>query len=220
MKPKIIFHSINLTNYPKDSPLLAKIMIDNYIITIYKILIIYLNNIIIGRFFLLSKEFFLNPQDPMQRRYESLRALVLEELLPEEVAQRFGYSLNTLRVLKREFQKNTLPSFFLPLKQGPKGHRTSTLHIKEQIISLRKRNYSIKEIQEALLRQGEEISSKTIYLLIEEEGFLLNSFAGPVPKEGKPSKRARNLPRWPRWSDLLNTKRFPLITEVFSSLFP
>lgn len=146
-------------------------MIDNYIITIYKILIIYLNNIIIGRLSLLSKEFFLNPQDPMQRRYESLRALVLEELPPEEVAQRFGYSLNTLRVLKREFQKNTLPSFFLPLKQGPKGHRTSTLHIKEQIISLRKRNYSIKEIQEALLRQGEEISSKTIYLLIEEEGF-------------------------------------------------
>jgi len=172
MKPKTHFCGVNFIKYPKIIQFLAKIIVDNYILIIYKLIIVYLININFRRLSLLSKDFFLNPQDPMQRRYESLRALVLEELPLEEVAQRFGYSLNTLRALKRDFQKNVLSLFFLPLKQGPKGHRTSTVQIKEQIISLRKRNYSIKEIQEALLQQGNEISSKTIYLLLEEEGFI------------------------------------------------
>jgi len=152
-------------------PILLKKRVDIAILTFYNLFIGYLNNIVKGRLPLLSKDFFLQPQDPMQRRYETLRALAVEELSPQEVAQRFGYSLHTLRALKRDFQKNTLPPFFLPLKRGPKAHRPSTLQIKERIISLRKRNYSIQEIQEALLRQGEEISLKTIYLLLEEEGF-------------------------------------------------
>jgi len=151
--------------------ILMKKRVDITIITIYNMFIVYLNNITKGEMILLTKSFFLQPQDPMQRRYETLRALAVEELPPQEVAQRFGYSLHTLRTLKRDFQKGTLPPFFLPLKRGPKEHRTSTLKIKEQIISLRKRNYSIKEIQETLLRQGEDISGKTIYLLLEEEGF-------------------------------------------------
>lgn len=171
MKPYPSFGKIILTRHPGFTLIFLKKIVDIIILTLYNIVIDYLNNIITGRPLLLSKDFFLKSKDPMQRRYEALRALAVEESSLEEVANRFGYSLHTLRALKRDVKKGSLPPFFLPLKRGPKAHRTSTLQIKERIISLRKRNYSIKEIQESLHREGEEISLKTIYVLLEEEGF-------------------------------------------------
>jgi hypothetical protein len=43
--------------------------------------------------------------------------------------------------------------------------------LKEQIISLRKRNYSIYEIEETLSRQGHKLSTKTIHFILKEDGF-------------------------------------------------
>jgi transposase len=152
-------------------PFLVNKKLDFNILTIYVVLIVYLINIKYRGSSLLTKDFFLQPQDPMQRRYEALRALIVEQQGPEGVAQRFGYSIHTLRALMRNAQKEALPPFFLPLKQGPKTPRQTTIQLKDRIVDLRKRNYSIDEIRETLLRQGEEISNKTIYLLLEEEGF-------------------------------------------------
>ena len=151
--------------------ILAEKRLDFYILTIYIFIIVYLINIKYRGSLLLTKDFFLHPQDPMQRRYEALRALIVEQQGPEGVAQRFGYSVHTLGALMRDSQKEALPPFFLPLKQGPKAPRPATIQLKDRIVDLRKRNYSIDEIRETLLRQGEEISSKTIYLLLKEEGF-------------------------------------------------
>jgi len=151
--------------------IIANKKLDFNILTIYIVLIVYLINIKYRESPLLTKDFFLQPQDPMQRRYEALRALMVEQQGPEGVAQRFGYSIHTLRALMRNAQKEALPPFFLPLKQGPKAPRQTTIQLKDRIVDLRKRNYSIEEIRETLLRQGEEISNKTIYLLLEEEGF-------------------------------------------------
>ena len=41
----------------------------------------------------MAPEFFLNPTDPMQRRYEALRASFVEGLSAHEVATKFGYSV-------------------------------------------------------------------------------------------------------------------------------
>ena len=87
------------------------------------------------------------------------------------MAQRFGYSVHTLRALMRDTQKEAWPPFFLPLKHGPKAPRPATIQLKDRIVDLRKRNYSIAEVRETLLRQGEEISNKIISLLLEKEGF-------------------------------------------------
>lgn len=171
MKTKLILYDIIFYANSKKIPLFVNKKLDIYFLTIYILSIVYLINIKHQRFLLLNKDFFLHPQDPMQRRYETLRALIVEEQRPEEVAQRFGYSVHTLRALMRDSQKETFPPFFLPLKQGPKAPRPSTIQLKDRIVDLRKRNYSIDEIRETLLRQGEEISNKTIYLLLEEEGF-------------------------------------------------
>ncbi len=51
----------------------------------------------------LGRQFFLDPQAPLQRRYEAIRAVVVERQPLTEVAQRFGYAYGTLRNLVTQF---------------------------------------------------------------------------------------------------------------------
>lgn len=119
----------------------------------------------------MSKDFFLYPDDPMQKRYEALRASFVNGLSADEVAKKFGYSVHTINALRRDFKAGSLPPFFCSLTKGPKQRRPSTLKAKDRIIELRKQNYSIEEIEEVLLRERYDITAKTIYQALEDEGF-------------------------------------------------
>jgi transposase len=119
----------------------------------------------------MSKTFFLNPDDPMQKRYEALRASFVDELSAEHVAKKFGYSIHTINALRRDFKSGSLQPFFRPLTKGPKQRRPSTIDAKARIIELRKQNYSIDEIEEVLVREKREMTSKTIHQVLKEEGF-------------------------------------------------
>ena len=132
----------------------------------------------------MSKEFFLNPEDPMQKRYEALRTSFVDGLSGEDVAQKFGYSIHTINALRRDFKTSSLPPFFCPLTKGPKHRRPSTLKAKGRIIELRKQNYSIEEIEEVLLREQYDITAKTIYQVLRDEGFglpVLEAMMAGVP---------------------------------------
>lgn len=148
----------------------SKNHIDKVILTIYIIRIIYLINTI-KRLCLMDKYFFIHPSDPMQKRYEALRASFVGGLSPQEVAHRFGYSVHTVNALRKDFNSGSLPPFFRPLVKGPKQPRPSTLQCKGRIIELRKQNYSIDEIEEVLLREGSTITAKTIHQILQAEGF-------------------------------------------------
>ncbi len=119
----------------------------------------------------MDKNFFLRPQYPMQKRYEILRAYFVEELNAEKIANRYTCSIHTVYALLKQYKKEEAVNFFLPLKQGPKGHRFHIENLKEQIINLRKRSYSIYEIEETLNREGQQITPKTIHLILKEDGF-------------------------------------------------
>jgi transposase len=119
----------------------------------------------------MSKTFFLDPTDPMQKRYEALRASFVGDLSAEQVAKKFNYSVHTINALRRDFKAGTLPPFFNPLTKGPKKRRPSSLKAKGRIIELRKQNYSIEEIEEVLLREQFDITAKTIYQILKDEGF-------------------------------------------------
>ena len=147
-----------------------KIYVDRCNIIIYILCIAYLINTI-KRVCTMSKNFFLDPEDPMQKRYEALRASVVDQLSAEQVANRFGYSVHTINALRRDFKSGALPPFFMPLTKGPKQRRSSTLDVKDRIIELRKQNYSIDEIEEVLLREKCDIAAKTIHQVLKEEGF-------------------------------------------------
>jgi transposase len=119
----------------------------------------------------MSKDFFLHPSDPMQKRYEALRASFVEGISAQEVARRFGYSVHTVNVLRRDFKSGSLPGFFRPLAKGPNQRRSSTLQCRGRIIKLRKQNYSIDDIEEVLCREGFAIRAKTIHQILQAEGF-------------------------------------------------
>lgn len=119
----------------------------------------------------MSKDFFLNPTDPMQKRYEALRASFVEELSAQQVARRFGYSVHTVNALRRDFKSGSLFPFFQSLSKGPKQPRDSTLQYKDRIIELRKQNYSIDDIEEILFREGFTIRAKTVHQILQAEGF-------------------------------------------------
>jgi hypothetical protein len=63
----------------------------------------------------LMRSFFLKPSNPLQRQYEVLRAVLVDEQPMQEVAERFGYRYDTVRALvsqfRRQFTTGQLPPF-------------------------------------------------------------------------------------------------------------
>src|ERR1700694_1236862 len=121
------------------------------------------------------QRFFEQPTTARQRQYEALRAYFLEEVPSAEAARSFGYAPGAFRVLCHAFRHGQLPDFFAT------GHavrreqpRKSRAH--EQIVALRKRNYSVYEISQALKEQGTPLSATAVREVLAQEGF------APLPR--------------------------------------
>ena len=107
------------------------------------------------------RDFFLTPNHPTQRQYEALRAFYVDHLPAQDIAQRFGWSLNYFKNLRSQFHQlcvaNTPPQFFLDKHPGPSETELPPA-VKQAIITLRKKAYSIQDIQTVLHAQGTTIS--------------------------------------------------------------
>ena len=62
-------------------------------------------------------EYFLEPAEAVQRRYEALRCYVVEDASAESVAARFGYAPATVHQLAAELRAGR-SSFFRSSKPG------------------------------------------------------------------------------------------------------
>jgi len=121
------------------------------------------------------RRFFARPATPRQRQYEALRAFYVEGTASAEVARRFGYAPGAFRVLCHAFRRGDLPEFFATARPGrreqPKKRRAH-----DQIVALRKRNYSVYEISQALKEQGTPLSATAVREVLAAEGF------APLPR--------------------------------------
>lgn len=113
---------------------------------------------------------FLEPANPTHRQYEALRAYFVEHLPSAEAARRFGYTPGSFRVLCHEFRQNPKRSFFLPSTKSPKA-LPEKARLRETIVSLRKQNLSIYDIQKALMQSDQALSAPAIAAILKEEGF-------------------------------------------------
>jgi transposase len=121
------------------------------------------------------RRFFAKPVTVHQRQYEALRAFYVDGLPSAEVARRFGYSPGAFRVLCHDFRRGDLPEFFSTARPGRREQpKKSRAH--DQIVTLRKRNYSIYEISQALKEQGMPLSATAVRELLAAEGF------APLPR--------------------------------------
>lgn len=114
-------------------------------------------------------EYFQNPKEPAQKRYEALRAYFLESLTQKEAAIRAGYSISTFQSLVSNFQNGKV-EFFLKPQYGPNRRQASDF-IHERIVSLRKSGHSVYEIKDVLSQEGFSTSIQTINRIIKDEGF-------------------------------------------------
>lgn len=113
---------------------------------------------------------FLEPSNSTHRQYEALRAYFVEGIPSAEAATRFGYTSGSFRLLCHQFRQNPNRQFFLP---PPKGPQTSPKknQVRDQVINMRKQNFSIYDIKYSLEESGSPLSAVSISIILKEEGF-------------------------------------------------
>ncbi len=143
-----------------------------------------------------GSEYFTEPGEPAQRRYEALRNYFVEEASAEAVGARFGYSPATVHQLAAELRAGR-SSFFRSSKPGPKGPRKTTT-VRDRVLVLRARDASVTEIAEALAAEGAPVSAQTVWAILKAEGIERLERRGPGgPAPRLEPVRAGAIGDWP-----------------------
>lgn len=157
--------------------------------------------------------FFLEPDQPKHRQYEALRAYFIDQYPAKEVAARFGYSSGAFHVLCHQFRNDPERRFFVDTKRGPRYGPKREL-AREQVIALRKKNYAIEDIKLALKEEGVEISSASIWKVLQEEGF------SKLPRRKDEERPQRPGPQRAEYADIRQLSFEPrMIDTRFGGVF-
>jgi hypothetical protein len=154
------------------------------------------------------RRFFLAPRDAKQRQYEALRAYFVEERPSHEVARAFGYTPGAFRTLCYAFRHERAPAFFVAPQLGPRTQPKKSV-VRETILALRKRNYSIYDISEALKEdETAQLSPTAVREVLAEEGF------APLPRRLDEERPGR--PR-PTIEPVADVRQFSLEPRSFTT---
>jgi hypothetical protein len=135
-------------------------------------------------------EFFAVPSPGPQRRYEALRAYLLDGQPAAVVADRFGYTTAGLHSAVADFRAGAR-DFFAAARPGPKQAPAKDA-ARDAILALRAAGHSIDEIAAALARDGTALNRTGIAEVIAEAG-LPRIWRRPQAERGGP--RRAELPR-------------------------
>ena len=117
-----------------------------------------------------DEKFFLYPKTDWQRRYEALRASFVERLPAKVVADRFGYSVSYIHLLRHQFLHGKI-DFSEPVPEEKARRRGISAEIRNKIRQWRQHNLSAGEIAQLLSEDGVELSVRTVERILAEEGF-------------------------------------------------
>jgi hypothetical protein len=141
-------------------------------------------------------EYFLEPSEPAQRRYEALRSYFVDETPAAVVGERFGYTAPTVHQLAAELRAGRT-EFFRSSKPGPKGPRKTT-RIRDRVLVLRAQDRSVTEIAERLTMDGSPVSTQTVWAILHAEGIERLGRRGPGgPAPRTEAVKARAIGDWP-----------------------
>lgn len=155
----------------------------------------------------ICRRFFAEPHHPKHRMYEALRAYFFEDRPSCEAARAFGYSPGSFQVLCHRFRRDPDPVFFVSPKRGPRAQPKKSA-ARDLIVHLRKKNYSVYEISEALKEADRPLSPTAVREVLKEEGF------APLPRrldEERPS-----YPR-PTAEPIADARAFSLAPRTFTT---
>src|SRR6266536_2454468 len=135
-------------------------------------------------------EFFAWPSNPNHRRYEALRAYLLEGSSAADAARRAGWSVATLRSAVRDFRAGKT-GFFATPRPGPTTAPAKDA-ARPTIIGLRQQGRSAVEISEALAGTPTPLNRTGVAEVLREEGF---ARMWPRPLAARGGGRRTELPR-------------------------
>jgi transposase-like protein len=115
-------------------------------------------------------EAFARPAQINQRRYEAVRAYVLEGAPLAKAATRFGYTPSALASLVRDFRADKLALFADPGKPGRKSAPKKDA-ARGRVIELRRQGLSVHEISTRLAAEGRPLNRTGVGQILAEEGF-------------------------------------------------
>jgi len=119
--------------------------------------------------------FFSVPTLTTHKQYEALRAFFMEDTAARDCAERYGYTYRGFTSLVSTFRAKlaTDPAgsfFFVETKPGRKvSERTDS--VRDIVIDLRKKYYSVPDIKVFLDALNIDVSEKNIFNILHLEGF-------------------------------------------------
>jgi hypothetical protein len=120
----------------------------------------------------LGVEFFTNPEQVNQRRYEALRTFFIDGLTHAQVAERFGYTRWAMVALVRDYRAGKLDLFAAPRRPGPPpGTAPAKDRVRGRVIALRREGLSAYEISARLAGEGTPLNRTSVAEILTEEGF-------------------------------------------------
>jgi transposase len=134
-----------------------KILLDNITVILYKIS-------------MRDATYFFNPIHEWQKRYEALRASFVDRLPAAAVADRFGYSVAYVHLLRHQFTTGKI-DFSEPIPEGGSARYRVTAESRQKIRVWREKELSAGEIAQLLSEDGADISVRTVERVLSEEGF-------------------------------------------------
>lgn len=114
--------------------------------------------------------FFLEPTNATHRQYEALRAYFVDGIPSAVVAEQFGYTPGSFRVLCHSFRQSPTRQFFAATSKGPRVAPKKE-RARGRVVALRKQNLSVYDIARVLEEEGERLSPAAVALIVQEEGF-------------------------------------------------
>ena len=159
-------------------------------------------------------EFFAAPDTCDQRRYEALRAYLLEGLTASEAAARFGYTAASVQSMARDFRAGRR-DFFTDTKPGLKSAPAKDA-AQARIIELRRAGRSAYEIAEILATEPARLNRTGVAEVLAQEGFP-RLWARPLAERGLPRREAQ--PRtsvldFAQWPERIDTKLAGLLLTI------
>jgi transposase len=160
--------------------------------------------------------YFTNQTAIAHRQYNAMRLFFVGGLTAEEVAKETDFAISTVYSLVRDFKKNvsnkTADPFF---KDNNKAGRKPIDHqdgVTEAVINLRKKYYSVPDIQIAMDAMNINLSIYTIEKIIREAGF------AKLPRRDKEFRSEVNSSHTPVATAPV-AHRLKIEPETFSSQF-
>ena len=117
-----------------------------------------------------DEKFFLHPLHEWQRRYEALRASFVDRLPAKVVADRFGYSVTYINLLRHLFTHEKI-DFSEPVPEGKTRRHRIDANTRAKICNWREHRLSAGEITQLLSEEGMEVSVRTVERILAEEGY-------------------------------------------------